>query len=136
MMKTQMKMLLVVPLPLAAAPPRAIAMTAWARSKKKFCTGTHSSSHITKMMASAKTMVNSEGVPLDPWKMSGREGKAERAVKGVPACGGTKVRVAKRNWMTVRTVGGSWRRRMRMARTSRRGQDERMVVATVSMLDL
>jgi hypothetical protein len=66
--------------------------------------------------------------------MSVKEGKAERAERGVPAWGGTNVRVAKRNCTTVRTVGGSWRRMMRMARTSRRGQDERMVAVTVSRL--
>lgn len=65
--------------------------------------------------------------------MSVKDGKADKAERGVPAWGGTKVRVAKRNCTTVSTVGGSWRRIMRMARTSRRGQDERMVVATVSM---
>lgn len=79
-------------------------------------------------------MVKSEGVPPEPWKMSVKEGKAERAERGVPACGGTNVRVAKRNWTMVRTVGGSWRRMMSMARTSRRGQEERMVVAMVNML--
>jgi hypothetical protein len=113
-----------------------MAMTAWARSKKKFCTGTQSRSHSRSIRASAKTMVNSEGVPPEPWKMSVKEGKAERAERGVPACGGTKVSVAKRNWTMVRTVGGSWRSMISMARTSRRGQEERMVVATVNMLGL
>ena len=66
--------------------------------------------------------------------MSVKEGKAERAERGVPAWGGTKVSVANKNCTTVRTVGGSWRRMMRMARTSRRGQDVRMVAGTESML--
>lgn len=81
-------------------------------------------------------MVNSEGVPPEPWKMSVKEGKAERAERGVPAWGGTNVSVAKRNWTMVRTVGGSWRSMISMARTSRRGQEVRMVVATVNMLGL
>jgi hypothetical protein len=49
------------------------------------------------MKASAKTIVKSEGVPPEPWKMSVNEGKAERAERGVPAWGGTKVRVANKN---------------------------------------
>jgi hypothetical protein len=79
-------------------------------------------------------VVKREGVPPEPWKMSVKEGKAERAERGVPAWGGTKVSVANKNCTTVRTVGGSWRRMMRMARTSRRGQDVRMVAGTESML--
>jgi hypothetical protein len=136
MMTTHKNILFVVPPLPAAAPPSDIAMTACARSNEKFCTGTHNSSHIIRMKTSAKRIVKREGVPLEPWNMSARDGRAERADRDVPVCGGTKVRVAKRKWTMVRTVGGSWSRMMRMARTSRRGQDERMVVATVSMLGL
>lgn len=96
-MMKHMKMLFVVPFFPAAAPPNAIAMTACAKSRKKFWTGTHRTSQSTSMRASAKTIVKSEGVPPEPWKMSVKEGKAERAERGVPAWGGTKVRVAKRN---------------------------------------
>jgi hypothetical protein len=134
MMTTQMKMPFVVPALPAAAPPRAIAMTACARSRKKFCTGTQRTSHTRRMEASAAIVVKREGVPPEPWKMSVKEGNAESAESGVPAWGGTNVSVAKRNWTTVRTVGGSWRRIIRMARTSRRGQDVRMVAGTASRL--
>jgi hypothetical protein len=107
MMMKHMNMLFVVPFLPAAAPPSAMAMTACARSKKKFCTGSQRTSHTTSMMASANIVVKSEGVPPEPWKMSVKEGNAERAERGVPAWGGTKVSVANRNCTTVRTVGGS-----------------------------
>jgi len=106
-MKKHINTLFVAPFLPAAAPPRAMAINAWARSMKKFCNGTQSTSQISRMMASVRTMVKSEGVPPEPWKMSVKEGKAERAERGVPAWGGTKVRVAKRNCTMVSTVGGS-----------------------------
>jgi hypothetical protein len=87
-----------------------------------------------RMKTSAKTIVNREGVPPEPWNISVKDGKADMADSDVPVCGGTNVKVAKRKCTMVRTVGGSWRRMIRMARTSRRGQDERMVVVRVSTL--
>jgi hypothetical protein len=47
----------------------------------------------------------------------------------VPLVGDTNVRKAKRNWTMEMMVGGSCRRRMRIAMTSHSGQAFKIVVA-------
>lgn len=66
-----------------------------------------------------------EGVPAGPWKMSKLE---VNALVEMPA-GGMKVKEAKRNWTRVRTMGGSWRRKIRIAMVSYMGHDLRIVEA-------
>lgn len=115
----------------AAAPPSDIAMTACAKSRKIFCAGAASIVHKTYTTTSNTRTVKSDGEPPCAWNISWSEGSAEIEV---PVVGGTMVRVVKRKLTIVRTVGGSWSRMIRMARTSRRGHADRMVVATVSKL--
>lgn len=75
-------------------------------------------------------IVPREGVPAGPWKIS----KLEVNEAEVVPAGGMKVNEANRNWTRVRTMGGSCRRKMRMAMVSYIGQDLRMVDARANGL--
>jgi hypothetical protein len=108
-------------LPLAP-PPRVNEITICAKSNAISCSGLHKKSHTSKTSASTKKIVAIEGVPKDPFRMSGKF-NAEREVEE----GGTKVKVANSKWTIERKVGGIWRRTMRMAMVSWSGRDARTV---------
>jgi len=129
MMVIQESMLLLVPPLEAAAPPRDMAITAWAKSRATFCTGAHNDTNAMNMTMSTSSIVWKDGAPLAPIMTSLREGRFR-----VVAVGGTKVSRAKRNCTTEIMVGGSWRRMMRIAMTSQSGQALRIVVAVSNAL--
>jgi hypothetical protein len=75
-------------------------------------------------------MVPSDGVPAGPWKIS----KLEVKEPAEAPLGGMNVKEANKNWTKVRTIGGSCKRKIRMAIVSYMGQDLRMVEARWSGL--
>lgn len=85
--------------------------------------------HRNKPKTSVTMIVANEGVPPDPWKISPKlVGKDDEPV------GVMKVSTANRALVTVNIVGGSERRKMRIARVSPSGQDVRIVRARCHML--